>query len=102
MTVNMGERGSGQDCEDVQQSDFIMSDIMVVKRRWLGNGGHGRVELSQNCGDVQQFDFIMSGIMKIEGRWWGNGGHRNRRAELSQDCGDVQQSDFIMSGYHED
>ena len=35
MTVDMGEQGSGQDYEDVQQSDLIMSGIaMIERRRW--------------------------------------------------------------------
>ena len=45
----MGDGGHGtgrvelsQDCGDVQQFDFIMSDIMMIKRRWWGDGGHGR------------------------------------------------------------
>ena len=27
-------QSSGQDCGGVQQSDLIMSDIMMVERRW--------------------------------------------------------------------
>ena len=51
--VDMVGQSSGQDCENVQQSDLIMSDIVMVRRRcWVMVDMVGQSS-GQDCENVQ-------------------------------------------------